>query len=241
MGRIRKLIKKLIFFVPAFIKREIIFQHSANEDYQGIYYSQEGEDIILEKYFERQKSGFYIDIGAYHPFRFSNTYKLYLRGWYGINIDANPEGIDLCKKYRSRDISINAVIALDEREYTYYRFKHPAHNTISDRESEQKIKNGKVLLSRERVTSKPLSLVLSPFIQKIKKIDYLNIDVEGKDLEVLESFPWDTYHPGLIGIETGNIEFDAINKSEIGQYLREKGYKPMSKTYNTTFFKFGEC
>jgi hypothetical protein len=48
-------------------------------------YSQEGEDLILQRIFEHKQKGFYVDVGDYHPFLFSNTYIFYLRGWRGIN------------------------------------------------------------------------------------------------------------------------------------------------------------
>ena len=53
-------------------------------------YSQQGEDMILKSLFQDHQSGFYVDVGAHHPSRFSNTYFFYLRGWRGINIDAMP-------------------------------------------------------------------------------------------------------------------------------------------------------
>ena len=57
-------------------------------------YSQEGEDILLSRIFRNQKKGFYVDIGAHHPTRFSNTYYFYKLGWRGINIDAIPQASD---------------------------------------------------------------------------------------------------------------------------------------------------
>ena len=53
-------------------------------------YSQEGEDLILSRYFDGQREGFFIDVGAFHPIRFSNTYLFYRLGWSGINIEARP-------------------------------------------------------------------------------------------------------------------------------------------------------
>lgn len=53
-------------------------------------FSQEGEDMLLDRFFMNQKDGFYVDVGAHHPERFSNTNYYYLRGWRGINIEADP-------------------------------------------------------------------------------------------------------------------------------------------------------
>jgi hypothetical protein len=64
------------------------------EPYLNQSYSQEGEDMVLYRTFETVKEGFYVDVGAHHPDRFSNTYKFYKQGWRGINIDAMPGGMD---------------------------------------------------------------------------------------------------------------------------------------------------
>ena len=95
-------------------------------------YSQEGEDMILSRYFDGQLKGFYIDIGAHHPKRFSNTYIFYKRGWSGINIDAMPGSMYEFNKYRSRDINIESAISLEPSELTFNIFKEPALNTFSN-------------------------------------------------------------------------------------------------------------
>jgi hypothetical protein len=56
-------------------------------------YSQEGEDMILRRIFEGQEKGFYVDVGAHHPRRFSNTYYFYKLGWAGVNLEPNPDAL----------------------------------------------------------------------------------------------------------------------------------------------------
>ena len=73
-------------------------------------YSQEGEDLILHRVFENQNTGFYVDVGAHHPVRFSNTYFFYLRGWSGINIDAAPGSIRKFAWKRRRDLNLEAAL-----------------------------------------------------------------------------------------------------------------------------------
>ena len=74
-------------------------------------FAQEGEDMILKRIFEGVRSGFYIDIGAFHPSKFSNTYYFYLRGWSGINIDPQPGVKSLFDKMRPRDINLELAIS----------------------------------------------------------------------------------------------------------------------------------
>lgn len=74
-------------------------------------YSQEGEDLLLSRILGDKKDGFYVDVGAHHPFRFSNTYLLYKQGWRGINIDAMPGSMKLFNRFRPRDINIECGVA----------------------------------------------------------------------------------------------------------------------------------
>ena len=97
---IKKLLPGAVLQAYRYIKLDILNGYAVKS------YSQEGEDMVLYRIFEKQKSGFYVDIGAYHPKRFSNTYFFYKRGWRGINIEPNPEAIKLFKKYRVGDINL---------------------------------------------------------------------------------------------------------------------------------------
>ena len=54
--------------------------------------------FFLYRIFEECKSGFYVDIGAHHPKRFSNTYFFYKRGWSGITVEPNSDAIKLFKE-----------------------------------------------------------------------------------------------------------------------------------------------
>jgi hypothetical protein len=75
--------------------------------FKQTHYSQNGEDIILQSLFPREHTGFYVDVGAHHPYRISNTYLLHQQGWSGINIDPNPETIAFFNRARPKDININ--------------------------------------------------------------------------------------------------------------------------------------
>src|SRR2546423_8590334 len=84
-------------------------------------FSQFGEDLALLRYFEERR-GFYVDIGAHHPVRFSNTYLLYQRGWSGINVDANADALDLFRSRRPRDVNLHAAVSdiVQEVEFSVY-------------------------------------------------------------------------------------------------------------------------
>src|ERR1700690_3428270 len=93
-------------------------------------YSQEGEDLLLDRFVAHIPSGFYVDVGAHHPKRVSNTYLLKCKGWHGLNIDANPGSMRLFKQIRPRDINVEAAVSSTPQELTYYSFNDPALNTF---------------------------------------------------------------------------------------------------------------
>lgn len=200
-------------------------------------YSQEGEDMILRRIFDGKQYGFYVDVGAHHPQRFSNTYFFYLRGWRGINIDAMPGGMDLFNAIRPDDINIEAAIANQRRELTYYMFDEPALNSFDEELSHGRDKTAYNIIGKKVIVTKTLAEVLDDHLAPNRKIDFLSIDVEGLDLEVLESNNWDRYRPDCILVECADQDLEEIEKNDVYRYLKERNYVLSAKTTNTFIFK----
>src|SRR5262249_37716331 len=93
-------------------------------------FSQEGEDLLIDRIFERQDRGTYVDVGAHHPRRFSNTELLHRRGWRGVNIDATPGSMAAFRRLRPRDINLEIGIAATSGDRDFYIFDEPALNTF---------------------------------------------------------------------------------------------------------------
>lgn len=207
--------------------------------FASISFSQEGEDMILSKLFEEKEKGFFIDIGAHHPIRFSNTYKLYLNGWRGINIDAMPNSMNLFKKYRKEDINLEIPISKVSKTMPFYTYNEPALNTFSEELAKERGEAKQIY----NLETKTLSEVLDQYMPKnIQKIDFMSIDVEGLDFEVLESNDWAKYKPTVILIEslsTAKNISDSLN-SEVAHYLYAKNYSLYSKSDKTLFFMLNE-
>lgn len=200
-------------------------------------YSQEGEDMILRRIFENQKTGFYVDVGAHHPFRFSNTYFFYRQGWRGINIDAMPGSIDIFKKFRSEDINLEIPIGNGDQVLTYYSFNEPALNGFSEKLShERNGKNGYFIKQEIKMKISKLSSVLDEFLPEDKLIDFLTIDVEGLDFDILQSNDWVKYKPKCILIEILSSSLHEIEQNEIAVFLKNIGYVVYAKAVNTVFF-----
>lgn len=75
-------------------------------------FSQSGEDMVVDSILGRPKKGFYVDIGAFHPKIFSNTYLFYKRGWRGICVEPNPEAKWKFGLVRPRDVFVNVGVSL---------------------------------------------------------------------------------------------------------------------------------
>lgn len=201
-------------------------------------YSQEGEDMILRRIFEKQQTGFYVDVGAHHPKRFSNTFFFYKVGWRGINIDAMPGSMELFNKFRPNDINIEQPISDKKEILTYYAFNEPALNGFSKSISDERdgLENYKVIFKKELETQ-TLDDVLNKHIPNdITTIDFLTIDVEGLDFQVLRSINLDKYKPKIILVEILKSSLADIEGNEIAKYLARYGYSIYAKALNTVIF-----
>ena len=121
-----------------------IFKRDPNMD-PNLCYSQNGEDLILNQFLKIKKR-FFIDVGAHHPIRFSNTYLFYKKGWSGINIDAMPGSMYLFNKLRPKDINMERGVGLKNDQFMFYQFNESALNTFSKDEAFSKNKDGYKLI-----------------------------------------------------------------------------------------------
>ena len=185
---------------------------------------QEGENIILERIFPKQLKGLYVDVGAHHPVRFSNTLNLYQKGWKGINIEPNVEAMKAFKKMRPRDINLNVAISNLKNSCNYYKFKEPALNTTDINIVKLREKQGYKCIKKIIVPTQTLKQVLSEFCKKISVIDLLKIDVEGKELDVLKSNNWRKFIPKVIICELINVDLEKITKNSVYKFLKSKNY-----------------
>jgi len=193
-------------------------------------YSMLGEDIFINKFFKNKKKGFYVDVGAYHPLDASNTQLLYKKkNWNGINIDVNPLSIELFKYLRKDDLNLNIGVS-DKKKFVklYFRKKINMLNTLSKKLAKIHFRNG---FQEKTVKTNTLNNILELSKYKNKQIDFLNLDVEGNELNVLKSLNFKKYKPSLLCIEIHNHEemynqnSDYLKRNPIHKYLLIKKYK----------------
>lgn len=203
-------------------------------------YAIQGEDLILRELFEYAKSGFYVDVGAHHPFRFSNTYLFYKVGWRGLNIDAMPNSMKLFNRFRPRDINIECGVAFNGGggSMIYYSFNEPALNGFSPI-LKTKYDNHPLyhLIDEISVPVRSLESILDEYLPQETYIDFLSVDVEGLDLEVLKSNNWDKYRPKVVVIECWDSDLKNIKYTDIYTFLTAHNYKLFAKTIYTLFFR----
>jgi FkbM family methyltransferase len=227
------------FINKVFIKLKNIFMG----EFPKVSYSRSGEDLLIDELLNYKLQGFYIDIGAYHPVKYSNTFKFYLRGWTGINIEPNSEAIELFNKVRSNDLNLNLAVSEKEGVYTYYMNEaDPTMNTMSKIFSDNSTQTYGLKVSEQRqVKGKRLDQIIAETNTDGNQIDFLNIDVEGHDFEVLKSNNWNKIRPKLILIEL-NCSIEEIRHDDIYKFLVAQNYVLVSYTFlnpvvGNAFFK----
>lgn len=185
-------------------------------------FSSAGEDMILRHLVGSDKmEGFYVDVGAFHPTLFSNTYFFYLNGWRGINIDARPGSKEIFDKVRSRDINLELGVSRERGTMTYYFIGESSPmNSFSPEFLEQIGMRGEVK-SEIPIPTLPLRDILDEHLPQAQPIDFMNVDVEGHDLEVLESNDWRRFRPRFIVVEDEVVN---AGESEIVRFMKGQDY-----------------
>jgi FkbM family methyltransferase len=201
-------------------------------------FSQSGEDIVIQALLRDQQPeaneqpGFFFDVGAYHPFRYSNTFLLYLRGWRGVNIDANANAIAQFQLMRPDDINLHALVSDQVQTLKYFKFEEGAWNTTN--ESAAKLILGREppstrLIGEELMQTQMLDSLLEAHVIN-KRFDLLNIDVEGMDQQLLFSIDFDRFRPKVIALEIA----PAVWSSEpMKSFLKEKHYELYAQCVST--------
>jgi FkbM family methyltransferase len=190
----------------------------------SINYSQTGEDAVIRSLLDETHPGVYVDVGCHDPIRSSNTLSLYLHGWHGVNIDANPRLIDRFRKVRRRDTAVCAAISDKEQAIVFHEFEDELVSTVSEEvlpewESKWKKRGDRMVKTRT------LDSVLAENLPPRTEIDLLSVDVEGHDLNVLRSVDLDVFRPKLIVVEMHHFQLHRALENPLTCYLEERGFR----------------
>jgi FkbM family methyltransferase len=167
---------------------------------QKISYAQRYEDIHLLRVFGEQPSGFYIDVGAGHPVYDNVSFAFYLRGWSGITVEPNPWLAQLSEAVRPRDTRIQSLVGEKPGEATYYLVEdfHGLSTTVEGHARAAQSEYGK----SSRAMTMPVTTLRALCTQHAPPtIDFLKIDVEGAEREVLLGGDWQRFRPKVVVLE----------------------------------------
>jgi FkbM family methyltransferase len=233
--------RKVINFVVEILKRKFFLDDTiAHNPFGNTSFSQEGEDIMLKRIIGEKSQGFYIDVGAHHPYRFSNTFIFYEKGWKGLNIDALPGTKELFDRERPRDINLEVGVSQSGSDLTYYMFNEPALNTFDVEESKKKDGSceGQYFIENEKtIKTEPLSSIFDRHLSEGQEIDFMTVDVEGLDLEVLKSNDWKRYRPQILLVEELDSDLQNVfTNSEVYQFLKAHNYRLIAKLVKTSVY-----
>ncbi len=207
-----------------------------------VAYGQEGEDLVLASIFfrlngmKKKTKGFYVDVGAHHPFTYSNTAVFSSIGWTGINIEPSPDAIRLFDKYRPLDLNVQSGVGIQRGELDYFMFVEAALNTFDAEVAAYHKNTGRKFLGVKRISVRPLSDILESAVDVSQPIDLLNVDVEGFDLQVLQSNNWEKFQPRVVAIEQHALGLEDVLRSEVALYLKGFGYTAWAKTASTILY-----
>ncbi len=210
-----------------------------NQKFKKNSYAQCGEDIIVKFIFDSIgiSRPSYIDIGAHHPHYLNNTAILYDAGSRGINIEPDPVLFREFEKHRKDDININAGIGKENGILDFYLMSSPTLNSFSKEASLDAEKEGYKIVDVKKIQVLPLKEVLDKY-SRTKFPDYLSLDVEGLDMDILTSIDFPNNAPVVICVETISFSNTGIAEKDtaISRLLESNGYMLYADTYINTIF-----
>lgn len=204
-------------------------------------YAQCGEDLITDFVLGacvKTPLISYLDIGAHHPARMSNTYLFYLRGGRGVCVEPDPDLFAEFIRVRPRDTSLNIGIgAAGADQAEFFRMTTPTLNTFSRETAERYASYGNQKI--EEVVELPLVPINSILADHFERCpNFVSLDVEGYDMEILAAFDFSRFRPEVFCIETLTYTEDRSEKKiqPIVDLMIANGYFAYADTYINTIF-----
>jgi FkbM family methyltransferase len=180
----------------------------------------DNEDTAILDYFKDKKSGFYVDVGCYHPIHRNNTYLLHKQNWRGINIDVSQFSVELFDHLRPDDLNYNCAVSNKNETVKLFFQKELSQLSTIENDQAKKVFQGNI--KEKEIQAFTLDEILNRDKYKNVKIDFLNIDVEGADFKVLDGLSFQKFNPELICVEIHDKE---IKESKIYNFLKDKNYQ----------------
>jgi FkbM family methyltransferase len=188
--------------------------------------SQFGEDVFVRKFFQSQPPGTWLDIGAFHPRIASNTHRLRRQGWTGINIDADPAKVRLFRWFRRSEVNVCAAVAgPGAGRAVIHRGGGSSYGSMDRLELTD---------ASEGHATRSISEILVDVAPA--RIDFISIDVEGLEADILAGFPFERYDVALLCVEVLDTTLEGVRKSSVTRLLEEQGYQIVGWFPPSVFF-----
>ena len=216
---IKKQIRRSAFLFSFFIRVRDYFSF-INYTMRGSF-SQYGEDKFFKQFFSKQQSGRYLDIGASHPYRISNTFLLYKSGWSGITVEPIAYLANLHRQWRPKDKIMEAAIGTSSGSLTFFEMLPSVLSTLDEDTANNYINDGLAQLFKSyKIPVVGIANLLEQAFDD-GDVDLLSMDVEGLDAQLLSVIDLEKYRPTLICIEAN----DAKSKAVINDKLISSRYE----------------
>src|SRR6266849_924411 len=164
-----------------------------------ISYAQNFEDVMLERLFGDQKHGFYVDIGAWDPHRHSVTKHFYLKGWHGINVEPIVSRIQRFELDRPRDLNLSVAIAGEKCDVSFWTCQEEDALSTIDGSTADELRGRGFSFTETKVGARRLDDIFDEY--SLTDIDFLKIDVEGAEDEVIRTAEFERHRPRVLVIE----------------------------------------
>lgn len=208
--------------------------------YSSLSFSQSGEDLIVRFIFSAlgiAKPTFF-DIGAHHPEYLSNTALFYRSGSRGINVEPDPNLFQAFTKERRQDINLNLGVGARQGKMDFYVMSSSTMNTFSEKDAEKLVHENHMEI--KKVIPVPVDTI-SNIIERHSDgqfPDFLSLDVEGMDLEILQTIDYPHKCPKVICVETISFSTNGRGEkdSDICRFLQKQDYILYADTYINSIF-----
>jgi FkbM family methyltransferase len=210
----------------------------------GVFYrkswSQCGEDLILRFLFDLLQIArpSYIDIGAHHPWHYSNTYLFYRQGARGINVEPDSSLHAGLRRGRPGDVNLNIGIGPREAELDFHVMSSSTLNTFSASEARKYVEEyGLRIVETRRIPARTFAQVVDEHMGRTP--DLVSLDAEGLDLDILRSIDFAKYRPHVFCIETVSFatsDGDGVKNREIHELMLQNGYRMYADTYINSIY-----
>ena len=198
------------------------------------YYGQSGEDKLAWTLFPEGYKGVFLDIGAHDGMLRSNTYSFELAGWTGVCVEAHKHFFDLCKQNRPKSIVFHAAVAnMDRANVPFYTTNMGSLSTL-DKGMEDYFSVHFKECFHGFIETKVNAITIDTLLKQnnFSVVDFVSIDVEGSEMEVLHGFSIEKYSPRLLVVEA----MGEAREQAVMDYFKEKNYFYATHIFDNFFF-----